>query len=91
LTAAPAFRIRLNGEIMMDAEQARKAGAQAFQGGRDRAPALNQEFIRQACATGNVAALLDAYTEGWDIARLAQDAPLPDMPSVRRLREITGG
>ena len=42
-----------------------KAGVAAQREGRDRAPALNQQFLREACASPvSTAELLDAYTHG---------------------------
>ncbi len=62
----------------MTIETARQAGQDAFENGRDRAPALNQAFLKACFAETNegdtIAPLLDAYLAGWDRANL--DAPL---------------
>jgi hypothetical protein len=77
----------------MDAQQATKAGADAFAAGLGRAPALNQKFTADACAAareagGGLVDLLGAYLHGWTVAMLADNAPLADMPSVIELRTI---
>ena len=71
----------------MTIDEAKKAGAMAFVDGLGRPPALNQEFVANACAAareagGGLADLLGAYGTGWTVAHLAADAPLTDMPSV---------
>lgn len=71
----------------MNTTQAKAKGADAFKAGKSRAPALNQSFLVAANATGNLLELMKAYTHGWTIASLANDASA-DMPSVRELAEI---
>lgn len=70
----------------MSLEDAKRAGADAFIAGRPRAPALNQEFISAACAASSVggldlSGLLEAYLRGWTVALLAENSPVPTMPS----------
>lgn len=72
---------------MMTIAQAKKMGVQAFRNGLGRAPAQNPEFIKPACASGNLIAMMDAYTEGWTYANLAQDA-IPGAPSIAALAAI---
>jgi hypothetical protein len=71
----------------MNAKQAKQAGVAAYQAGKGRAPALNQAFLREACATGDLCTMMDCYSNGWTIAHLA-DGASDDMPSVQTLREI---
>lgn len=75
----------------MTEQQAKKAGALAFQAGKPRAPALNPAFV-QAAAEGDginrLGLLLGAYLHGWDVAHLAADALFDDMPSIAELRQI---
>ena len=71
----------------MNTTQAKQQGAAAFKAGKGRAPALNQDFLADANATGNLLELMKAYTHGWTIASLANSAAA-DMPSVRELAEI---
>ncbi len=70
--------------------EAKQAGVRAFQAGKSRAAAQNKEFIGLLFATKqtSVKHLLTAFLHGWDVANLAADAPLPDMPSVLELQEI---
>ncbi len=75
----------------MNTNQAARQGVEAFRAGKGRAPALNQAFLVAAAATGNLLCLMDAYTNGWTVAMLAQDAPLPTMPSIASLAEIMAG
>jgi hypothetical protein len=72
----------------MNTTQAKQHGASAFKAGKGRAPALNRAFLIAANATGNLLALMDAYTHGWTIAMLADGAEDANMPSVRELAEI---
>ena len=62
------------------------AGVSAYKAGRDRAPALNQDFIRRAVlAERGVNDLLREYLHGWDLANLA-DGMDDSFPSVKALR-----
>lgn len=73
----------------MDVMQAKKAGVAAQREGRGRAPALNQQFIREACASPvSTAELLGAYIHGWTVAMLAADAQHAQTPSVQELAAI---
>lgn len=72
----------------MDIKQAQRAGVTAYNHGHGRAPALNAQFTKDACASGNLITMLDGYLHGWDIANLADMAVLPSMPSVIELAEI---
>lgn len=71
----------------MTEAQAKKEGVAAYRAGKSRAPALNQGFLTMACASGNTAAMMDAYMLGWTIANLANGMP-SDFPSVRELAKI---
>jgi hypothetical protein len=71
----------------MTIDEAKRAGANAFIAGLGRAPALNHGFTTDAIASaretgGKLTDLLAAYGTGWTVANLAENAPLPDMPSV---------
>jgi len=69
--------------------KAQRAGVKAFNNGKDRAPALNQAFLKEACSSKiNTIALLDAYLHGWDIANLANGETNQDLPSVIELKRI---
>jgi hypothetical protein len=72
----------------MNTTQAKQAGAEAFKAGKGRAPALNQAFITEAAAAGNLCKLMDAYMHGWTVAMLADGAQDKTMPSVRELAAI---
>lgn len=70
--------------------EAQQAGVAAFFAGKGRAPALNNEFTVAVCKLGfkEMMARMDDYTHGWTIAHLADNAPLPTMPSVGELERI---
>lgn len=73
----------------MDVMQAKKAGVAAHREGRGRAPALNQQFIREACASPvSTAELLAAYIHGWTVAMLAVGAQDALTPSLQELATI---
>lgn len=74
----------------MNIDQAKYAGVHAFECGRPSAPALNQEFLVQACRQRETttADLLKAYTTGWTVAKLAENITDPEMPSVIELQRI---
>lgn len=76
----------------MEILQAEKLGVEAFNAGLGRAPARNGAFINsmRGMRTRDMLKVMDAYLHGWDIANLAKDAVLPDMPSVIELARITG-
>jgi hypothetical protein len=81
---------RIQVEIDMKLDQAKLAGVSAFGAGRPSAPALNQKFLVEVCGqteTGT-ADLLAAYTTGWTIAKLAENAIDPEMPSIKELNRI---
>jgi hypothetical protein len=73
--------------------EAKKAGVKAFNEGRQVAPALNQAFLFDACASSvDTAELLAAYTKGWTVAKLAAAATAVGMtgaPSIAALANIT--
>lgn len=73
----------------MNIQQAKKEGAKAYLSGKKSAPALNQNFLIAACnAESDTAALFAAYIYGWDIAYLANNAPIPTMPSIKKFNDI---
>lgn len=62
--------------------EAKRAGIAAYEAGKKSAPCLNQEFIKAACESETKTAdLLSAYSTGWHIANLANNA-IPGAPSV---------
>lgn len=65
----------------MNIQQAKLAGLKAFESGKNRAPALNQQFLKDACGHGITADLMSAYIKGWDVANLANKAN-PEAPSI---------
>lgn len=73
----------------MNVKQAKLAGLKAYEAGKARAPALNPEFIAQACGQSEtkLVDLLAGYLFGFDIANLARDA-IPGAPSLRSYAEI---
>jgi hypothetical protein len=74
----------------MNITQAKIEGVKAFRAGQGRAPALNGAFMNAMHndTVEGINAMLDAYLHGFDIASLAKDAPLPNMPSVLELARI---
>lgn len=52
-------------------QEAFTAGQAAYEAGRDRAPALNAQFIELAMDEPDMTALLSEYLRGWDTANLA--------------------
>lgn len=67
---------------------AERAGVSAYNNGIGMAPALNPDFIRAACRSGNTLEMLNDYVHGWTIAMLADRAPVGSMPSVAELERI---
>jgi hypothetical protein len=69
--------------------QAEKEGVQAYNDGRQMAPALNAKFIVEACKSDvSTAKLLKAYIHGWTIASLADNALTSQTPSIGELERI---
>jgi hypothetical protein len=69
--------------------EAQKAGVQGFKDGRKCAPALNNKFIAEACASEtSTIELLKAYIHGWTVAHLASEAIDAAFPSVSELSRI---
>ena len=71
---------------------AQRAGIKAFEAGKGRAPALNNDFVRAACdqSAVPVATLCGEYMYGWDIAQLAKNA-MPGAPSLVAYKNILKG
>lgn len=65
-------------------------GVKAFEAGKPRAPFFNKPFVDDALAQKDLKAsdIFGWYVHGWDIASLANDALLEDMPSVIELKRI---
>jgi hypothetical protein len=70
-------------------QEAFTAGQDAFTAGRMRAPALNTDFIKLACASDEIetAELLGEYLRGWDRANL--DAPVQPWKSTTSAAGVT--
>lgn len=68
--------------------EAKRSGVSAYNEGRKMAPMFNNAFIKAACESEtDTAELLNAYSYGWTIANLADQA-LPGAPSIQTLAEI---
>lgn len=77
----------------MEIAQAKLKGVAAFEAGLGSAPALNAQFLKDACASKagdmkGLSKLFSAYTNGWTFAMLAKDCDDPQMPSVIELARI---
>lgn len=73
---------------MLTIAQVKKIGVQAYRDGKGRAPAANPAFpMSEACKSGQLIEMLDAYTAGWTYAQLAENA-IPGSPSIAALAEI---
>lgn len=72
----------------MNTTQAKQAGIVAYKAGKGRAPALNMAFLEAASASGKLVAMMEAYSEGWTLAMLADGCEDENMPSVKAVKAL---